>query len=230
VWLAPSLAILLVAACSSKSNGTDLSDDTSSDDDSGNGSSSGSAGSSSSSESSSSGSTSGSGTTSSGSTSSSGTGNSSGSSGSHPADGGSSPNQRVDSGIPFSDAGVPYCSTKATCDLKSNTCCVDVTGVGSCHSGHSVNCGIGASFQCIEKTDCPSGQLCCGYQTDSTHGGSNCQPSCPSQTSAQLCQTNGECAGGVECIPQACDVGALVPANLTLCGLQSNATYKCMPR
>jgi hypothetical protein len=105
-----------------------------------------------------------------------------------------------------------------------------VLGQGTCKSGHTINCGVGAGFQCVEKSDCPSGQICCGYQTDSTHGGSKCEASCPAQTSAQLCQTNAECTGGQTCIPQSCDVGATLPANLTLCGLQSNDTYKCTAR
>jgi hypothetical protein len=120
----------------------------------------------------------------------------------------------------------------APCDLTKNTCCVSTLGEGTCQSGHNANCGIGAAFQCVEKSECPSGQLCCGFQTDSSHGGSKCEAVsvCPTQTSAQLCQTNGECAAGVQCIPQSCNVGAPLPANLTLCGLQSNSTYQCTAR
>jgi hypothetical protein len=229
-WLATSLAALVLVACSSpKSGGFASSDDASDDDASGNtsGSSSSATTSGSSGGSGSSGSSGG---RSSGSSGTSGAG-SSGSSGTA-ADGGLSPNERVNSGIPFSDAGVPYCSTSAPCDLKTNTCCVSTLGEGTCQSGHNANCGIGAAFQCIEKSECPSGQLCCGFQTDSSHGGSKCETVsvCPPQTSAQLCQTNGECAAGVQCIPQSCNVGAPLPANLTLCGLQSNSTYQCTAR
>ena len=215
--LAASLAALVFVACSSPTSGglgtsDDASDGIGDASGGGSGSSSGASGS--------------------GSSGDSG-GRSSGSSGSPAADAGSPANERVDSGIPFTDAGVPYCSATAPCDLTNNTCCVNAIGQGTCQTGHSASCGVGGSFQCIEKSECPSNQLCCGYQTDSMHGGSKCEAvsACPSQTSAQLCQTNGECTGGqVECIPQSCNVGAVLPANLTLCGLQSNATYKCTAR
>ena len=232
-WLATSLAALVLFACSSpKSGGFGTSDDASDGADDASGSSSGSSSSATGSGSSgTSGSSGSSGGRSSGSSGTSGAG-SSGSSGTTSADGGLSPNERVNSGIPFSDAGVPYCSTSAPCDLTTNTCCVSTLGQGTCQSGHNANCGVGAAFQCIEKSECPSGQLCCGFQTDSSHGGSKCETVsvCPTQTSAQLCQTNGECAGGVQCIPQSCNVGAPLPANLTLCGLQSNSTYQCTAR
>jgi hypothetical protein len=219
-WLAVALACFVLVACSSKSGGGLGTSDDASDGDDASGGGSGSSG------------ASGSSGSSGGQSSGSSGGQSSGSSGSPAADAGPSANARVDSGIPFSAAGVPYCSTTAPCDLTNDTCCVDALGQGTCQTGHSAACGIGGSFQCIEKSDCPSNQLCCGYQTDSMHGGSKCEAvsACPSQTSAQLCQTQGECAGGRECIPQSCNVGAPLPANLTLCGLQSNATYKCTTR
>jgi hypothetical protein len=140
---------------------------------------------------------------------------------------------RVNSGYTFNDAGIPYCATNVACDLTQNTCCVNPAGDGTCATGHNNPCsGAGGAFQCIQKTDCPTGQLCCGYQTDSSHGGSKCEAvsACPSATSAQLCETNAECTGGAKCIPQSCNVGAIVPAMLTLCGLQSNSTYTCTAR
>src|ERR1019366_9123379 len=113
-WLATSLAALVLFACSSpKSGGFGTSDDASDGADDASGGGSGS-------------SSSATGSGSSGASGSSGSsgGRSSGSSGTTSADGGLSPNERVNSGIPFSDAGVPYCSTSAPCDLTTNTCCV----------------------------------------------------------------------------------------------------------
>jgi hypothetical protein len=230
--LAASLAALCLLACGPKNGALSGSDDGGETDD-GSGSSSGGGSSSSSSGSRGSSGSSGSGSGgSSGSSGSSGSTGSSGSGGGAGSDGGTMENQRVNSGIAFTDAGIPYCNMTTPCDLTMDTCCVDALGSGTCHSGHSVNCGVGAAFQCVEQTDCPAGQLCCGYQTDSMHGGSKCEAvsACPSQTSAQLCQTNAECTGGLECIPQSCNVGAALPAMLTLCGLQSNATYTCTAR
>jgi hypothetical protein len=215
--LSAALAALSFLACSSPNNPA-LSDATDSEAD-GTGSSSGS-------------SSSGSGSNSSSGSSSGSGGHLSGSSGSSGADASSSANERVDSGIPFTDAGVPYCNPTTPCDLSKNTCCVDTFGNGTCDTGHSVSCGVGGSFQCIKESECPTGQLCCGYQTDSMHGGSKCEAvsMCPSQTSAQLCETSAECPNALECIPQSCNVGAPLPANLMLCGLQSNATYTCTAR
>jgi hypothetical protein len=162
-------------------------------------------------------------------------------SGSHPAEASTSNcGTRVNSGIMFSAAGVPYCAANMTCDLTQNTCCVNGLGVGSCMSGHN-GCGAGlyAAFECIEATDCPSGQVCCGYadSTTSTAGskcqdvsgnGNKCSPApTTTQGSVQFCQKTCECKDGSECVPQSCNVGASLPANLTMCGLQSEKPYNC---
>lgn len=103
------------------------------------------------------------------------------------------------------------------------------------------SCPNDAVFKCVEKTDCPSGQVCCGVadQAAATAGsacqdvaatGNHCTPVATSATStqgsAQLCQTNAECITG-SCLWQDCTVGTLSPS-LTMCGLQSAAPFNCV--
>ena len=161
----------------------------------------------------------------------------------HPSVEASTCGMRVNSGIMFTPAGVPYCAANAPCDLTKNTCCVNALGVGTCTSGHN-GCGaaLNAAFECTEVEDCPTGQVCCGYadSTTSTAGskcqdvsgtGNKCTPTpTTTQGSVQLCQKTCECKDGSECVPQSCNVGASLPANLTLCGLQSEKPYNCTPR
>jgi hypothetical protein len=150
---------------------------------------------------------------------------------------------RVNSGIMFTAAGIPYCAANTPCDLTKNTCCVNALGVGTCTSGHN-GCGgaLNAAFECTEVEDCPSGQVCCGYADSTTSmAGSKCQDvsgtgnKCTpvptsTQGSVQFCQKTCECKDGSECIPQSCNVGASLPANLTMCGLQSQQPYNCMAK
>jgi hypothetical protein len=148
---------------------------------------------------------------------------------------------RVSSGVVFDDAGGILCAANMPCDLTSDTCCVNGLGIGTCKSGHN-GCGAGtglaaqAAFQCVEDTDCPTNQVCCGYaDTTTSTAGSKCQAvgadnKCPSPvantpSAVQFCQKTCECKDGSECIPQACAIGGassgIPPANLTLCGLQA---------
>jgi hypothetical protein len=156
---------------------------------------------------------------------------------------------RVNSGVVFDDAGAIYCAANMPCDLASDTCCVSGLGVGTCKTGHN-GCGGGtglsaqAAFQCVEDTDCPTNQVCCGY-VDSTMNtaGSKCQAigadnKCPApmantQSAIQFCQKTCECKDGSECVPQSCPLGVPgVPnANLTMCGLQADAgSFHCVAR
>jgi hypothetical protein len=152
---------------------------------------------------------------------------------------------QVNSGVAFTDAGGIYCAANMPCDLTQNTCCVSAIGQGTCTSGHS-GCGAGnlaAAFECVEDTDCPANQVCCGYASMAQGmAGSKCQDisaspdhkcsPAPSSTqgSVQFCQKTCECKDGSECIPQSCQVnGAPIAANLTMCGLQG-APYNCAPR
>ncbi len=93
-------------------------------------------------------------------------------------------------------------------------------------------------FRCVEKTDCPGNQVCCGTADAlGMTAGSECQDvsttnnQCtPAATtlkgSAQLCQTNAECKNGMTCTWQDCMVGTLMPS-LTMCGIQSQAPFNC---
>jgi hypothetical protein len=156
---------------------------------------------------------------------------------------------RVNSGVVFDDAGAIYCAANMPCDLASDTCCVSGLGVGTCKTGHN-GCGGGtglnaqAAFQCVEDTDCPTNQVCCGYvDTSMNAAGSKCQAigadnKCPvpmsnTQSAIQFCQKTCECKDGSECVPQSCPLGVpgVPPANLTMCGLQTNTmNFNCMPR
>ena len=67
-----------------------------------------------------------------------------------------------------------------------------LAGKGGC-KGNEVD------FECLQKSDCPSGQLCCGVD-NSTVVGSQCTTPdgdgfCPAtpQGAAQFCQTSCEC-------------------------------------
>jgi hypothetical protein len=163
--------------------------------------------------------------------------------GTSPGDSGGACGVRVNSGVAFTDAGAVYCAANMPCDLTKDTCCVGATGAGTCNSGHN-GCGGGtlaAAFECVEDTDCPANNVCCGYAMGGMAGSKcqdisaspdhKCSPA-PSSTqgSVQFCQKTCECKDGSECIPQSCTItGAVLPAALTMCGLQG-APYNCTPR
>jgi hypothetical protein len=159
---------------------------------------------------------------------------------------------RVTSNIEFNDAGLPLCGSTA-CDLHSNVCCVSALAAGSCLAAGST-CPESdnypqAQFDCLQASDCPCGQVCCGIANDSNSSasaGSNCQDisatgACSpvadagaqsKSGSAQLCQTDAECKNGMKCSWQVCSVTtpySATPAmpNLTMCGLQSAAPFNC---
>ena len=168
---------------------------------------------------------------------------------SNPAgDSGGACGTRVSSGVVFDDAGAIYCAANMPCALASDTCCVNGLGMGTCKPGHN-GCGAGtglaaqAAFQCVEDTDCPTNQVCCGYvDTTMNTAGSKCQaigadkkcpaPSASTQSAIQFCQKTCECKDGSECVPQSCDLGVptVPPANLTLCGLQTTGSFHCTAR
>jgi hypothetical protein len=185
-----------------------------------------------------SGSGSGTGGSSSGKGSGSSSGSTSGSGSSSRDSGNSSGDQKVPSNVQYNDAGVVLCGTP--CPLTSNVCCIDVLGNGHCMPPGST-CTNEAVFKCVERTDCPTNEICCGIadQTTATAGSecqdvastnNQCTPVATSasstQGSAQLCQTNAECLTGT-CIWQDCTVGTLKPS-LTFCGLQSAAPFNCV--
>jgi|HubBroStandDraft_6_1064221.scaffolds.fasta_scaffold13061_5 hypothetical protein len=152
--------------------------------------------------------------------------------------GSSSGDQRVASNVQFNDAGVVLCGTP--CPLTSNQCCIDVLGNTTCTSP-GASCTNEAIFKCVQQTDCPANQVCCGVanQSAATAGsecqdvastGNQCAPVATSASStegsAQICQTDAECITG-SCIWQDCSVGTLKPS-LTMCGLQSAAPFNCV--
>jgi hypothetical protein len=120
------------------------------------------------------------------------------------------------------------------CNLLNQTCCVGVDAkgnpTGTCVK-HGASCPVlTAAFNCAGKSDCPTGQICCGTAT-TTSAQTSCATSCPtqgnsSQGQAQLCKGNAECQNGMTCIPQTCLEGA----NLDLCGLTSQAPFNCKAR
>jgi len=198
---------------------------------SGSGAKSGSSGGSTSSSGSSKSSSSGASASSSGSKGSSGAGSGSASGGSQDGQ------QKVPSNVQYTDAGVVICGTP--CPLTSNICCIDQLGNGHCMSTTSSCSNLEATFKCVQATDCPANQVCCGNANqpaatagatcqDVASNGNQCTPA-PSSTegSAQLCQTDAECVNGAECIWQDCTVGTLKPS-LTMCGLQSSAPFNCV--
>jgi hypothetical protein len=113
------------------------------------------------------------------------------------------------------------------CDLRSNTCCLPADGglnASYCVSGVSTSCGTDqATYHCLESDDCPtSGDLCCGtYDLATLTAATVCQ-SGGSCASVQFCGSDSECSG-TSCIAQSCS--GVSP--LHLCGLQTEAPYKC---
>jgi|HubBroStandDraft_1064217.scaffolds.fasta_scaffold30428_2 hypothetical protein len=157
---------------------------------------------------------------------------------------------RVSSNIEFDDAGVPLCGS-GPCDLTTHICCVSALAEGTCLAAGSTCPESGgypqAQFECLQASECPCGQVCCGIANDaqnSSSAGSSCQDisatgACSPVAdagaqskagSAQLCQTDAECKNGTTCSWQVCNVqtpyGAAMP-NLTMCGLQSDAPFNC---
>ena len=242
-WIAASLAASLAfVACGTSSHGALTNDDGggsgTGDDDSGAGTGS------------TTGSSAGSSTGSSGSGGSTGsTGSTSGSPAGHDAgahDASLTCGVQVPSTAILDDAGGIVCGG-GSCDLTMNTCCVAADATSMCVSGHSGCKGFGgnilgaAQFECDQITDCPSGQVCCGY-LNSTSAGAKCQDvsgngnKCtPAPTgmmgSVQFCQKTCECKDGSACIAQSCATAPGVPpAKLTMCGLQSESPFNCSPQ
>jgi hypothetical protein len=112
------------------------------------------------------------------------------------------------------------------CDLRSNTCCLPADGgldASYCVSGVNTSCGTDqATYHCLESDDCPtSGDLCCGtYDLATLTAATVCQSG--SCASVQFCGSDSECQSA-SCIAQSCS--GVSP--LHLCGLQTEAPYKC---
>jgi hypothetical protein len=140
-------------------------------------------------------------------------------------------------GADCSSYTVADCNGSAACDVRSNTCCVSISlnPTGRCVSGTTATCNSNeAPFHCRYSCDCPAGQSCCGTVDTSTfsgsaacqvvaNGGSCSGPATSTTATAQLCEQDEECKNGQACISQTCVFGAM----FKLCGLQSQAPYKC---
>lgn len=150
---------------------------------------------------------------------------------------GSGSTNRVPSNVTFNDAGIPLCGTTA-CDLKTNECCLTPPPYVATCNPQGTTCPGQAIFNCVDETDCPSGEVCCGVanETAGTAGtecqdiasnNNQCSPA-PSATmaSAQVCQTTAECKNGMTCTWQDCTVGSGV-VSLAMCGVQSGAVFNC---
>jgi hypothetical protein len=149
-----------------------------------------------------------------GSSSSSGGSSSSSSSSSGGSSGGSSsgdagPPQWKSPGIlcGANEAGDVYCPT--TTDL----CCAHNHRDGDefqCVAGGATSCATGISIRCDDRTDCPSGQVCCAtFDPNFGYRSVQCQTQCttniPNATSVRFCDPNApvdECAAiGKDCTP-----------------------------
>jgi hypothetical protein len=122
------------------------------------------------------------------------------------------------------------------CDLRSNTCCLDLNFNARCLPGANANCNSNeATGHCLQQCECPADTVCCGVENSlvgvvqtacqSVPDGGHCQPY--PQTSitaaAQLCHVNSECKTGDNCITQTCIYNLVVQ----VCGLQSQAPFNC---
>jgi hypothetical protein len=142
----------------------------------------------------------------------------------------------VASNIMFNSAGIPMCGTTA-CDLTSNECCLAYPIPAATCNPVGTACTGQAIFKCVEASECPQGQVCCGLADQTTSSaGASCQTTCTTGASsamgsAQLCQTDGECKNGMKCTWQDCKVGMPEPAmanvELTMCGVQTASPFNC---
>lgn len=122
------------------------------------------------------------------------------------------------------------------CDLRSNTCCVDLSGNSRCIPGANARCNPNeATGHCLQQCECSGGQVCCGVENSivgvvqtscqTIPDGGHCPPYPQTATSAaaQLCAFNSECKTGEDCITQTCIYNIVVQ----VCGLQSQAPFNC---
>lgn len=165
-----------------------------------------------------------------------GLGSSSGSSG---ASGSGGSSQRVLGPVQFNSAGVPLCGSTA-CDLSTHICCLTQALQATCIANTAMCPSMAASFGCLQKSDCPTGKVCCAVAdvSTSTAGtacqdvasqGDKCLPATSANSaSAQACQTSAECVNGATCSWQDCAVSGIpMEPELVLCGVQSEAPFNC---
>jgi hypothetical protein len=100
---------------------------------------------------------------------------------------------------------------KKTCQAKTEVCCV---GWGpdaefECEAAGTLACLARTSIACDDGSDCPSGEVCCGWREDRTgYMKVECRATCkagPAMRAVQLCAPNtaqDECApSGKQCVP-----------------------------
>jgi hypothetical protein len=134
--------------------------------------------------------------------------------------------------------GVASDGTPVSCDLRSNTCCVNFSLTARCIPGLNAACASNeATIHCTQGCECSGGDVCCGVENtilgvvqtvcQSVPDGGFCRPypQTATQASAQICSTDDECKNGQSCIKQTCIYGAM----LNVCGLQSQDPFDCMP-
>jgi hypothetical protein len=122
------------------------------------------------------------------------------------------------------------------CDLRSNTCCVDLNFNARCIPGADAKCNSNeATGHCLQECECPTGTVCCGVENtlvgvvqtscQNIPDGGHCSPypQTSYSASAQLCAFNSECKNGEDCITQTCIYNVVVQ----VCGLQSQAPFSC---
>lgn len=105
------------------------------------------------------------------------------------------------------DAGDVYCPT------ATDLCCAHPRRDGDqfqCVASGATSCATGVSIHCDDRTDCPSGQVCCAtFDPNFGYRSVQCQTQCttniPNTTSVRFCDPNApvdECAAiGRTCTP-----------------------------
>lgn len=100
------------------------------------------------------------------------------------------------------------------CPTASQICCAQGDPGNrsfECVAGGIAACAVGTAIRCDDRTDCPSGQVCCGFFSQNAgYRGVACQTSCnsspiPNTTTVRFCDPNAphdECAEiGKVCTP-----------------------------
>lgn len=101
------------------------------------------------------------------------------------------------------DAGTIACGA-TTCAATTQVCCIALDGTETCAaSGGAAPCGAAIERACDDRTDCPSGQICCAT-LGALYVGSTCAATCAG-AARQLCKSTSECANAMQtCSTETC--------------------------